>query len=317
MCALNVVKGMKLYMKKNKKILLVLLVSIIVITIATSTAYLITNILPSINDPQNVGVTTEKLTLIYQDCADDNRFQCENINKDLNLGESVIKTFQVKNESKKNITYTLYFKQLLNTFKNDELVYKIENIDTAETLLDTTPVPYREFKTANVVIKSDIDIQGNTTQNYRVTVTLLNNDYNQNENLFAKYSIKMSIVPKGTSLTESISNELMLVKYNNDEKIWQHKADIKRIVFEDTLATKENASYEYDISSSQSEGVMAYLVPDSEDNTNTSNVTNKSEMFNEIGSSIDIIVKNQALKQWVIDASTSPKSTDSNFTIIS
>ncbi len=253
--------------KKNKKILLVLLVSIVVITLATSTAYMLMNILPSINDPQKMGVTTDKLVLSYTDCADNNRFHCENINKDLGLGESVVKTFQIKNESKSKMTYTLYFKHLQNTFKNDELVYKIENIDTGEVLIDTTPVPYRELKTANVVIKKNQVIEGKTTQNYKMTVTFLNKDYNQNENLSAKYSIKLSIVLANQRLTESISNELMKVTSNYNEKIWQHKGDIKKIVFEDTLNPKENASYIYDISSSENESVMSYLVPDTEDET--------------------------------------------------
>ncbi len=214
-----------------------------------------------------MGVTTDKLILTYTDCAAENQFHCENINKDLSLGESIVKTFQIKNESKSKITYTLYFKHLQNTFKNDELIYKIENIDTGKALIDTTPVPFREVKTANIAIKESIEIEGKTTQNYRMTVTFLNKDYNQNENLNAKYSIKLSIVPSDQKLTESISNELMRVTSSYNEKIWQHRADIKKIVFEDTLNPKENASYIYDISSAQNESVMSYLVPDAEDET--------------------------------------------------
>ncbi len=253
--------------EKNKKTLIVLLVSIVVVTITTSTAYMLMNILPDINDPQKMGVTTDKLVLSYTDCADNNRFHCENINKDLSLGESVVKTFQIKNESNNKMTYTLYFKHLQNTFKNDELIYKIENIDTGEIFLDTTPIPYREVKTANVTIKENIEIEGNTTQNYRMTVTFLDKNTNQNENLNAKYSIKLSIIPSNQELTESISNELMRVSWDYNEKMWQHKADIKKIVFEDSLASKENASYVYDISSAQNESVMSYLVPDAEDKT--------------------------------------------------
>jgi len=262
--------------KNRKKIVLIVLVSIIVISLAISTAYLMTDILPSLNDPLNIGANTDNLTLIYADCADDNPFHCENINKDLSLGESVEKTFQIKNESNRKMSYTLYFKHLQNTFKSDELVYKIENLDTGEILTDTTPVPYREVKTANVTIKNSIEIEGNTTQNYKMTVIFLNKGYNQNENLNAKYSIKLSIVPSDTVLSESISNELMATQFRYDseagenvfkEGIWQHNKEIKKIIFEDTLNPKENASYVYDISSVQNESVMAYLVPDAEDNT--------------------------------------------------
>ena len=416
---------------KNKKTLLAILISIIVISLAVSTAYLLTDILPSLNDPLNIGASTDKLTLIYTDCADDNPFHCENINKDLSLGESVVKTFQIKNESNRKLSYTLYFKHLQNTFKNDELVYKIENIDTGEVLIDTTPIPYREVKTANVTIKNSIEIEGKTTQNYRMTVTFLNKDYNQNDNLNAKYSIKLSIIPSDQKLTETISNELIRVNSDYNEKIWQHKADIKKIIFEDAFNPKENASYVYDISSAQNESVMSYLVPDTEDETkyiayiqtdgevvankdssylfqnfsaletidnlnnlntskvtsmrsmfsgcssltvldvsnfntinvtnmssmfhgcsslttlnisnfdtvkvatmsymfngcsnlttldignlNTNNVNNTSYMFDAIMPSINIIVKSQELKQWIIDTSSSPKLNDSNFTII-
>lgn len=59
----------------------------------------------------------------------------------------------------------------------------------------------------------------------------------------------------------------MTVLFSTKEKLWAHKDNVQKIVFEEALIPKESAEYTYDISSDQDGSVMSYLVPSSEDNT--------------------------------------------------
>ncbi len=63
------------------------------------------------------------------------------------------------------------------------------------------------------------------------------------------------------------SSPLKAVSYNESSKLWAHKANIKKVVFETSINPKENATYSYDISQDGDESVMSYLVSDSEDST--------------------------------------------------
>ena len=92
--------------------------------------------------------------------------------------------------------FDLYFKELLNTFTNDELVYKIENLDTGEELVPTTAVPQSETTSEMIKVKEQIFIEKDATQKFRLTVTFIQKSDNQNENLDASYSIKLSIKPR-------------------------------------------------------------------------------------------------------------------------
>lgn len=178
------------------KVIGIIIFSAIVITLTLTFAYL--ELIPDNSKKTNIsGTTADKLKLTYTDCANTNQEDCANISKNLNVGESVIKTFQIKNEASTNLNYNLYFNQLQNSFKNEELVYKIENIDTGEILIDTSPVPYHKFPVADITIKENIPIEKETTHNYKMTITFLNTDYMQTENMNAIYSIKLSMLKKG------------------------------------------------------------------------------------------------------------------------
>lgn len=186
-------------MKNNEKkiSLLTITISIIVITMSLTYAFLETEIPPFINDETKTKVTTaDKLYLTYTDCVEESQSDCANISKDLTLGESITKSFQIKNDTLQDAYFDLYFKELLNTFTNDELVYKIENLDTGEELVPTTAVPQSETTSEMIKVKEQIFIEKDATQKFRLTVTFIQKSDNQNENLDANYSIKLSIKPR-------------------------------------------------------------------------------------------------------------------------
>lgn len=181
---------------KNKVSLITIVISVIVISITLTYAFLKTEIPPFVNEPASFSATTAKgLYLTFTDCADENEENCGNITKNLGLGESVVKTFKIKNDTLGNTSYNLYFKELQNTFKNGELIYKIENAVTNEELIAETDVPYSQGKSENVPIKSAIPIAKDDSQTYKMTITFKNKIENQNENLDAQYFIKLAISP--------------------------------------------------------------------------------------------------------------------------
>ncbi len=137
--------------------------------------------------------TLKDLKLIYKDCASSNEESCANINKDLAPGESVEKIFEITNTSSRDLSFNLYFKELFNSFLNDDLVYKIENTTTNEVIVAETPLRFSELKLYSLIIKQDINIKANSTDQYKLTITFLNKEENQNYNMDASYSLKLTI----------------------------------------------------------------------------------------------------------------------------
>jgi len=125
------------------------------------------------------------------------------------------------------------------------------------------------------------------------------------------------------------SNILLAVTdYNYVDKIWEHKANITKVIFENKMKAPATYTYSYDISNNNDSSVMAYLVTDTEDSTkyvahiqadgkiyanidssylfarfynlkiiegleyfDTSNVINMTQMFNNCRNLTDINVK--------------------------
>ena len=111
--------------KKRDKILKLIL-SMIVILLITTITYAYYSIFVSNDNAQTSTVTSANISLTYTDCADTNVEDCANITASLKPGDSVTKTFQIENTGTGLASFNLYFTKIKNTFKNNELVYKIE-----------------------------------------------------------------------------------------------------------------------------------------------------------------------------------------------
>lgn len=109
-----------------------------------------------------------------------------------------------------------------------------------------------EIGDLNSVIDINLVIEntGNTAQTVNFD---LKGGYLQNE-------LESNIVDQWVST-------IMTVLFSTKEKLWAHKDNVQKIVFEEALIPKESAEYTYDISSDQDGSVMSYLVPSSDDNT--------------------------------------------------
>ena len=133
------------------KVIGIIIFSAIVITLTLTFAYL--ELIPDNSKKTNIsGTTADKLKLTYTDCAGTNQEDCANISKNLNVGESVIKTFQIKNESSTNLNYNLYFNQLQNSFKNEELEENINYL--VNTIIKAKPLTVKGNYINSIAISS-------------------------------------------------------------------------------------------------------------------------------------------------------------------
>lgn len=201
-------------MKKQTKenILIILAVLILMLTVVGATyAYLNVSI---INNTTPLNVATDTVTLEYTDCGSNNDSDsednhCQFIEAELKPGDSVEKTFRVRNIGTNVANYTIMFRRLLNTFTNNELVYKLEDITDSSnpiTIVDSnTVVPYNATEANNIGITTDT-VAINSTKEYKMTITFKNLlDNAQNYNLYARFLIQLGISQIDVYIVNGIS----------------------------------------------------------------------------------------------------------------
>ena len=130
-------------------------------------------------------------------------------------GDTITKTVTVENTGTRNATYSLYWSDLINTIEKDELSLTMEcksyknygNSNKVEsgTCSDIeTTVPYSE-ESSSTAIKKNISIETGITQEYKITVTFENKDYDQSYNMkksfTGKVDVKEYIAPTTTYCT--------------------------------------------------------------------------------------------------------------------
>ncbi len=246
---------------------------------------------------------------------------------ELKFGESITKKFTIENTGTTEARVKMYWKDLVNTYILGSLTYTLLQAETEAgpytEVVGTTNVPKSSTKTIEL-LASSLTIPVGKTYYYNLVITLNNlPDVNQNADLKAKFSSSFDLKD------ESEEGFLMAVSSNQSNKLWAHKDTITKIVFEDALSPKSNASYTYDLSSEGNQSIMSYLVPSEDDTTkytayiqangkvkanpnssnlfynftnltstenldklDTSNVTNMSNMFNNCSSLSNLDVSN-------------------------
>ena len=112
---------------KNKKIYIMLVVSILLTVIGVSLAYFSLNIIGNDTAKYNT-ITTGDLALTYTDTSElsfDNALP----------GDSITKTIIVKNTGTEEVSYNLTWQELINTIINNELVIEgtCKNLNSSNT----------------------------------------------------------------------------------------------------------------------------------------------------------------------------------------
>ena len=168
---------------KNKKLLILSIIGsllLVSIAIASSYAYFVANVSGN-KDTNNVVVTNGVMALEYKD------------GDEITLanaipGSSVSKTFTVKNTGNVSTNYTIYFSELSNKFVDKtDLVYTLTSSDGGKNVAQT------QVPSTNEAMVSNYAIDAGKTHTYTLTITFLNKDENQNDNMGVTFSTKVSI----------------------------------------------------------------------------------------------------------------------------
>ena len=168
---------------KDKKIIILSIVGVLMlvsIVVATSYAYFTANVSGN-KDTNNVVVTNGVMALEYKD------------GDDINLanavpGDSVTKTFTVKNTGNVSTNYTIYFSELSNKFVDKtDLVYTLTSSDGGKNVAQT------QVPSTNDAMVSNYAIDAGKTHTYTLTITFLDKDENQDDNQNVTFSTKVSI----------------------------------------------------------------------------------------------------------------------------
>ena len=168
---------------KDKKIIILSIVGVLLlvsIVVATSYAYFVANISGN-KDTNNVVITNGVMSLEYKD------------GDEITLanavpGNSVTKTFTVKNTGNVSTNYTIYFSELSNKFVDKtDLVYTLTSSDGGKN------VAQKQVPSTNAAMVSNYAIDAGKTHTYTLTITFLNKDENQNDNMNVSFSTKVSI----------------------------------------------------------------------------------------------------------------------------
>ena len=168
---------------KDKKILILSIVGVLLlvsIVVATSYAYFTANVTGN-KDTNNVVITNGVMSLEYKD------------GDEINLanavpGNSVTKTFTVKNTGNVATNYTIYFSELSNKFVDKtDLVYTLTSSDGGKNVAQT------QVPSTNDAMVSNYAIEAGKTHTYTLTITFLDKDENQDDNQGVSFSTKVTI----------------------------------------------------------------------------------------------------------------------------
>ena len=168
---------------KDKKILILSIAGVLMlvsIVVATSYAYFTANVSGN-KDTNNVVVTNGVMALEYKD------------GDEITLanavpGNSVSKTFTVKNTGNVSTNYTIYFSELSNKFVDKtDLVYTLTSSDGGKNVVQT------QVPDSNDAMVSNYAIEAGKTHTYTLTITFLEKNDNQDDNQNVSFSTKVSI----------------------------------------------------------------------------------------------------------------------------
>lgn len=171
---------------KNKKIYIILVVSILLTVIGVSLAYFSLNIIGNDTAKYNT-ITTGDLALTYTDTSElsfDNALP----------GDSITKTIIVKNTGTEEVSYNLTWQELINTIINNELVIEgtCKNLNSSNTEDGKcSAISKKVVKEGNVT--SNIPIKPGYTHEYTVTITFIDTGRSQNYNKNKTFKGKLGL----------------------------------------------------------------------------------------------------------------------------
>ena len=174
---------------KDKKMYILLVISILFAVIGVSLAFFSLNIIGNDTAKYN-KITTGDLELVF---TDDNEVSLDGAFP----GDSITKTISVKNTGTKEVSYNIVWQELLNEITNNELVIDgtCKNLNSSNTEDgECSAISKKAVKEGNVT--SNIPIKPGYTQEYEVKITFIDTgkpqNYNKNKSFKGKLGLSES-----------------------------------------------------------------------------------------------------------------------------
>jgi len=171
--------------KKQKTIITVIAIALVLLAVAGSYAFFVTNV--NNDNKQVVELKTANMSLRFAD-------NDEGISASLDFGKSITKEFLIENTGPVDATANMYWKDLTNTYLEQSLTYKLEyktsadGTDFIDIPVSSPNVPRSESPTSEVLAEG-FTIPSKTTYYYRLTITLEHLDeIDQTQDFNAKLS---------------------------------------------------------------------------------------------------------------------------------
>ena len=171
---------------KDKKIYILLVISILFAVIGVSLAFFSLNIIGNDTAKYN-KITTGDLELVF---TDDNEVSLDGAFP----GDSITKTLSVKNTGTKEVSYNIVWQELLNEITNNELVIDgtCKNLNSSNTEDRTcNAISKKAVKEGNIT--SNIPIKPGYTQEYEVKITFIDTGKPQNYNKNKSFKGKLGL----------------------------------------------------------------------------------------------------------------------------
>ncbi len=172
---------------KDKKPIIILIVTILVLVIGVSLAYFGLTIIGNDTAKKN-KIVTGNLELTFTD------------NDEISLsgvfpGDSITKTITVKNTGTKEASYNLVWTELTNEFINDEIIVEAtcKNINSSNTEDGTCNSISQKAVSSASNITSNIPVKPGYTQEYTVKITFIDTGKPQNYNKNKSFTGKLGI----------------------------------------------------------------------------------------------------------------------------
>ncbi len=167
----------------KKKYLVVTLVTILILTIGVSFAY-IRGIIVAKNK-SNISLKVKELYILFKD-------ETEISEKNIDFGWEETKSFSVENQGDTTFYYNIIIEDLINTLESDGLQYKI-NSSNGYDMKEFEVLPKQSEK-GNIVLVENIPINGEKTQEYTITFKYVEDPVlDQSGDMGKKFSGKLGI----------------------------------------------------------------------------------------------------------------------------
>ncbi len=171
----------------KKKYIIVSLVSILVLTIGVSFAY-IRGVIVAKNK-SNISLRVKELYVIFKD-------ETEISEHNIDLGWEKTKSFSVENQGDATFYYNIKIEDLINTLESNGLQYKI-NSSNGYNMEEFKSVPKSNEKKDTILI-SNISIKGEETQEYTITFKYIEDPViDQSNDMGESFSGRLGITEGG------------------------------------------------------------------------------------------------------------------------